>query len=163
MAAHEHLNEILFHASTSTKPPHKGNGTDTFHVGTMRAAIDRVSLNNFTDDVLSESEETPQVDGYMHVYEVRVPKGLHIHDDPHASGYDEYAQDDWDPDNAINESSVEDIAAYQNRHEDPGSTSYVINKNMLRNKKTTFVGTMPFTARAEADDEKRITKELGYD
>lgn len=163
MAAHEHLNEILFHASTSKTPPHKHKGKDTFHVGTMRAASDRVSLNSFTDDVLSESEETPQVGGYMHVYEAEVPKGLHIHDDPHASGYDEYIQDDWNPDNAIDESSVKDIAAYQNRHEDPGSISYVINKAMFRNKKAKFVGTMPFTARAEADDDNRIMRDLGYD
>lgn len=131
----------------------------------MRAAIDRVSMNTFTDDMMSEYDEneTPQVGGYMHVYEAKVPKGLRVHDDPHASGYDEYAQDDWDADNAIDESSVKDIAAYQNRHEDPGSVSYVMNKQMLRNKGAKFVGTMPFSARAEANDAERIMKDLGYD
>ena len=167
MAAHEHLNKILFHASTSNKPPHKGNNqnADTFHIGTIGAAIDRVSLSAFTDDFLAKHDENsiPQVDGFMHVYDVQVPKNLHIHDDPHASGYDEYSQDDWDSENAIDESSVKDVAAYLNRHEDPGSTSYIINKNMLKNKKANYVGTMPFTARAEAGDEKRIINELGYD
>ena len=168
MAAHEHLNKILFHASTSNKPPHNNNSKknlNTFHVGTLQSAIDRVSLNSFTDDMLSEHDENsiPQINGFMHVYDVQVPKNMHIHDDPHASGYDEYSQDDWDSENAINEPSVTNVAAYLNRHEDPGSTSYIINKNTLKNKKTNYVGTMPFTARAEADDEKRIMKELGYD
>ena len=167
MSAHEHLNKILFHASTSVKPPHKKSkkSPNTFHVGTIGSAIDRVSLNSFTDDALSEydDESIPQVDGFMHVYDVQVPKNMHTYDDPHASGYDEYSQDDWDSENAIDESSVKDIAAYLNRHEDPGSTSYIINKNMLKNKKIKYVGTMPFTARAEAGDEKRIMKELGYE
>lgn len=167
MPAYEHLNQVLFHASTSSKPPHKGSkkSPNTFHVGTISSAIDRVSLSSFTDDALSkyDDESIPQVGGFIHVYEVQVPKNMHIYDDPHASGYDEYSQDDWDPKNAIDESTINDVAAYQNRHEDPGSISYVIHKNMLKNKKANYVGTMPFTARAEAEDEKRIMKELGYD
>jgi hypothetical protein len=163
MAAKNHLNEILFHASLSTIPPHEGDSTvhgQRFHLGTLAAAIDRISYNNFT---FREELEVPEIEAYMHVYDVSVPQDLHMHQDPHGSGYDEYVHPHWDPDKAIKEKKVKDIAAYENLHEDPGSISYVIHKNMFTDGNIRFVGTMPFTARAEAGDRLRIQKELGYD
>jgi hypothetical protein len=163
MAAHEHLNKILFHASTEEIPPHKQNkkNNPVFHVGTIKAAIDRVHLGQFTDDVLS-SEENPQVNAYMHVYEVAIPENAHVYDDPSSSGYSDYHDPEWDGDNSIDERIVKEVTPYINRHEDYGSISYVIPKSSLKNKKTKYVGTMPFVARAEANDEERIISELGF-
>jgi hypothetical protein len=162
MAASEHLNEILFHASTNAVPPHKQRKSNqpSFHVGTLKAAIDRIHLGQFDDDALMD--ENPQVNAYMHVYETKVPKGAHVYDDPSASGYSEYHHPDWDINNAINENNITEVTPYINRHEDPGSTSYVIPKSSIRAKNTKYVGTMPFVARPEADDDERITRELGY-
>jgi len=163
MTAYEHLNKILFHASTEEAPPHKQNkkNNPVFHAGTIKAAIDRIHLGQFTDDVLS-SEENPQVNAYMHVYETAVPENAHVYDDPSASGYSDYHDPEWDGDNSIDESKVTEVTPYTNRHEDYGSTSYAIPKSSLRNKKTKYVGTMPFVARAEANDEERIINELGF-
>jgi len=168
MAAKDHLNKILFHASMSQTPPHEGNTMahgNTFHLGTLEAGIDRITYSNFTDDEFAELDENvvPQVNAYMHVYEAEVPENLHIHHDPHGAGYDEFVYDEWDPDKAIDERKVKDIAAYENLHEHPGSISYVMHKNMLRNNRARFVGTMPFTVRGEENDRYRIIKELGYD
>jgi hypothetical protein len=169
MAAVNHLNQILFHASLSTTPPHEGDSMvygQRFHLGTLAAAVDRINYSNFTDDALrdfTEEPEVPEIKAYMHVYDVSVPKDLHVYHDPHGSGYDEYVHDDWDPDKAVDEKKVGDIAAYENLHEDPGSVSYVVHKNMLTDGRVKFVGTMPFTARAEEGDRWRIQKELGYD
>lgn len=169
MAAKDHLNKILFHASLSQTPPHEGESWihgERFHVGTLHSAVDRINYSNFTDDSMrdfTEEEEVPEIKAYMHVYDVEVPTNLQVYQDPHGSGYDEYVQDDWDPDKAIDEKKIKDIGAYENMHEDPGSISYVVHKNMLRNNKARFVGTMPFVARAEEGDRWRIAKELGYD
>lgn len=168
MAASEHLNKILFHASTSPVPPHKGNSKkngNTFHLGTPQSAIDRISFVNFSDDDFAEmnDDNVPEIKAYMHVYEAQVPKNIPIQHDPHGSGYSDWVSPNWDQDKAIDDQKVKDIGAYENLHEDPGSVSYVMHKNMLRNNKATFVGTMPFVARAEVNDDTRILKELGYD
>ena len=162
MSASEHLNHILFHASTSAIPPHKQkkNSNSSFHVGTLQAAIDRIHLYHFDDDALKL--EDPQVNAYMHVYETSVPKNAHIYDDPSASGYSDYHAPDWDIDNAIDEDNIINVTPYINRHEDPGSISYVIPKSSIRAKNTKYVGAIPFVARPVADDDKRITRELGY-
>lgn len=163
MAASDHLNEILFHASTSPTPPHKQRKKNqpSFHVGTLKAAIDRIHLGQFTDEDLG-NVENPQVNAYMHVYETRVPKDAHVYDDPSASGYTDYHDPDWDIENAIDETSVTEVTPYVNRHEDPGSTSYIIPKSSIRSKNAKYVGTMPFVARPEAYDDERIMSELGY-
>jgi hypothetical protein len=155
---------ILFHASTDEVPPHKQNkkNNPVFHAGTIRSAIDRIHLGQFTDDVLS-SEENPQVNAYMHVYEIAISEDAHVYDDPSASGYSDYHDPEWDGHNSIDERNVTEVTPYTNRHEDYGSISYAIPKSSLQKKQTEYVGVMPFVARAEVNDEERITRELGFD
>jgi hypothetical protein len=157
-------NIILFHASTNEVPPHKQNekNNPVFHAGTIRAAIDRIHLGQFTDDVLS-AEENPQVTAYMHLYECTTIENAHIYDDPSASGYSDYHDPEWDGDNSIDEANIQEVTPYTNRHEDYGSISYAIPKGSLQNDQTKYVGTIPFLARAEAYDEDRIIRELGFD
>lgn len=169
MAANDHLNQILFHASLSATPPHKSRKKnehgDVIHAGTVKAAIDRIHYGYLSDDdnYDFDSETPPQINAYMHVYEAQVPKNAHVYDDPSASGYTEYHDPNWESENAIDENNLKEVTPYINRHEDYGSTSYAIPKQSIRQKKTKYIGSMPFTARAEIDDDVRIKKELGFD
>jgi len=107
-------------------------------------------------------ENTPQVNAYMHVYEATLPKGMHSYEDPHSSGYSDYESDDYDDDNIVPENTNK-IVRYTNRHEDPGSRSYIIPRRNVDGKLVKHVGTIPFTLKSEFGSEDSAIRELGYD
>lgn len=155
---------IVFHSSTDPTPPHtEGKSTNQrFHVGTIGAAIERTQFAHFNEWSEWDDDAPDVVSAWIHSYEIDVPNDLHVYDDPHGSGYDEFTHPDWEPSKALCENSVSEIAAYRNLHEDAMSVSYVIHKIMFCKGSAVFVGSLPFTVRAEIGERQRIETDLGY-
>lgn len=133
----------VFHGSYSDKPPHEYE-TNTFHAGTYEAAMDRLATaeQEAADVGLAKVfalVEKPK----MHMYEIRVQPSMLTYDDPDAPFGFAKGNVSYNQELAIKNTwgdSPGRVLKYINRYEDPGSLSYVIPIDFVKQGLVHYLG-----------------------
>jgi hypothetical protein len=163
----ESKNIIAYHGSLSETPPHLLRPTTSyanyiagvdptdmgFHAGTINAALERVGSHQMDrEDNDYFDDEEPETKAYMHAYEI--PKkhlSLLTYEDPHEQGYSDLndTPDGYMEAMKVKETRQDKVNRYQNRWEDPGSTSYVIPHHLMRTGSVKHLSTQQFNVRTD--------------
>lgn len=129
----------VFHGSYSPLPPHVYRAAGFFHAGSHEAAMDRLATAEQEAADAGFDIEKPR----MHEYEIRVQPSFLTYEDPDAPFGFTKGNVSFNQELAIKNTwgdSPGRVLKYINRYEDPGSLSYVIPIDFVKQGLVHYLG-----------------------